>query len=166
MRERPATISFMMMVSLALFPAGLRGQYYFSTSSECSQPAKEQDALIREAERDHYTTGRVEFIGNENTSDTVLRHKTNIGLEEGELFTRRNLIRSLRNVSTLKVIYPVRVADVKLKLNPSEKTVDMSICFKERNKGSEQRANSYPPQTAKTHCLTFFTTELQYDSST
>jgi outer membrane protein assembly factor BamA len=143
MRERPATISFMMMVSLALFPAGasLRGQYYFSTSSECSQPAKEQDAIIREAERDHYTTGRVEFIGNENTSDMVLRRKTNIGLEEGELFTRRNLIRSLRNVSTLKVIYPVRVADVKLKLNPSEKTIDMSICFKERDKGIEQRAN-------------------------
>ena len=127
---------------LAILPVAVATQEQSSAtgSSQCSQPAEEQNALIREAERDHYTTRRVEFIGNNYTRDMVLRRRINIGLNEGDLFTRRNLIRSLRNVNTLKVIYPVKVADVELHLNHSEKTVDMIICFKEKVRWSSQRA--------------------------
>jgi len=103
-----------------------------ASSSECSQPTEERDDIIREAEKDQYTTRRVEFLGNRYTRDTTLRRRTNIGLQEGELFTRQNLVRSLRNVSKLKQIYPVQLKDVELRLNRDDKTVDMMICFKER----------------------------------
>ncbi|MGH9957595.1 MAG: POTRA domain-containing protein [Pyrinomonadaceae bacterium] len=107
----------------------------------CAQPISEQNAIIREAEREHYTTRRVEFIGNTWTRDIVLRRRIIIGLQEGELFTRRNLVRSLRNVSRLKIIYPVNQKDVEMQLNRSEKTVDMIICFKERERHSRKRAS-------------------------
>jgi outer membrane protein assembly factor BamA len=87
--------------------------------------------IIREAERNRYTTRRIEFIGNQYTRDSVLKRRINIGLQGGDLFTRRNLIRSLRNVSTLREIYPVKTTDVTFHLNPAEKTVDVIICVKE-----------------------------------
>lgn len=70
----------------------------------------------------------------------VLRRRIIIGLQEGELFTRRNLVRSLRNVSRLKIIYPVSQKDIEMQLNRSEKTVDMIICFKEREKNTAENA--------------------------
>ena len=105
-----------------------------TATHHCSQPAKEQAALIREAEAKQYSTRRVEFIGNNYTRDKVLRRELVKGLNEGDLFTRRGLLSSLRNVSRLKVIYPVRQRDVVLQLNRDEKLVDMLICFRERRR--------------------------------
>jgi outer membrane protein assembly factor BamA len=103
-----------------------------AADSECSQPAAERDALIREAETDQYTTRRLEFLGTRYTRDAVLRRKTIIGLQEGEVFTRYNLIRSLRNVSTVKTLYPVKLKDIEVQLDRANKTIDLLICFKER----------------------------------
>ena len=56
-----------------------------------------------------------------------------ITLQEGDVFTRQNLVRSLKNVSKLKrIIYPVKLSDVILSLDRPEKIVDLSICFRER----------------------------------
>ena len=101
---------------------------------KCSQRAFEQNALIGEAERDKYTTRRVEFIGNNYTRDGILRRRIIIGLQEGDLFTRRNLIRSLQNVSKLKVIYPARLRDVVIQLDRPGKMLDMIICFREKRR--------------------------------
>jgi outer membrane protein assembly factor BamA len=114
----------------------------FDGSPDCSQPATEQDAIIREAESDQYTTRRVEFIGNRHTRDTVLRKRIGIGLQEGELFTRRNLMRSLNNVNRLKQIYPVKIRHVELRLNRSDRTVDVTICFRER--GTRRQVTTSP----------------------
>jgi len=101
---------------------------------KCSQRGFEQNTLIREAERDRYTTRRVEFIGNNYTRDEILRRRIIIGLQEGDLFTRQNLIRSLRNVSKLKVIYPARLRDVVIQLDRPGKMVNMIICFREKRR--------------------------------
>ena len=121
------------MLVLLLMPAFVQAQSGAQVvASECSQPTKERDTIIREAENDRYTTRRVEFIGNRYIRDATLRSRTNIGLQEGDLFTRRNLARSLRNVSTVKGIYPVRMKDVELRLSRDDKTVDVVICFRPR----------------------------------
>jgi outer membrane protein assembly factor BamA len=100
---------------------------------ECTQPAGEQAAIIREAEANHYSIRRLEFLGNESISDWVLRKRMG-ALQEGEQFRRSNLIRSLKNVSRLKNLHPVRFSDVMLRLEESDKLVDMVICFKEKKK--------------------------------
>jgi hypothetical protein len=101
-------------------------------ASPCSQPAAEQSALIPKAQRNKYLIRRVEFIGNENTRDGVLRRR--ILLQEGNVFTRAILIRSLANVSRLQMIYPVRLKDVVVQLNDQEKTIDVLMCFQERRR--------------------------------
>jgi hypothetical protein len=97
----------------------------------CTQPVAEQAATIRDAETNHFTIRRLEFVGNEHTSDGVLRKRMS-ALKEGEKFRRSNLKRSLANVSRLKIIYPVHFRDVVLRLEKSEKVVDVVICFNER----------------------------------
>jgi len=101
---------------------------------KCSQRGSEQNTLIREAERDRYTTRRVEFIGNNYTRDGILRRRIIIGLQEGDWFTRHNLIRSLQNVSKLSVIYPARLRDVVIQLDRPGKMVNMIICFREKRR--------------------------------
>jgi outer membrane protein assembly factor BamA len=98
---------------------------------KCSQPVAEREALIRQAETNQYTVRRVEFVGNSYTLDAVLRRRIAALLEEGDVFTRRKLIMSLRNAGKLKTIYPVRLRDVVIRLDKSGKMVDMNICFKE-----------------------------------
>jgi outer membrane protein assembly factor BamA len=102
----------------------------------CSQPAAEQAAKIREAEAHDYTIRRLEFLGNERISDWVLRKRMR-ALQEGEKFRRNNIVRSLANVSRLKTIYPVRFSDVVVRLEESDKLVDMVICLTEKHRAKK-----------------------------
>lgn len=98
---------------------------------QCSQPTAERDALINEAEAGGYTVRRLMLLGNVYTGDEIL-HRSML-LREGDIFTRRKLVASLRSVSKLKTIYPVRLNDVALSLTGEpDKTVDLTICFKEK----------------------------------
>jgi outer membrane protein assembly factor BamA len=99
----------------------------------CSQPAREQAVIIKVAEANHYSIRRLEFLGNEHISDWTLRKRMR-ALQEGEKFRRSNLVRSLKNVSRLKTIHQVRSSDVMLRLDESDKLVDMVICFKEKKR--------------------------------
>ena len=99
----------------------------------CTQPAGEQAAIIREAEANDYFIRRLEFLGNENIQDGVLRKRMR-ALQEGEKFRRTNLVSSLKNVSRLKTLQEVRFSDVVLRLEKSDKLMDMIICFREKKK--------------------------------
>jgi outer membrane protein assembly factor BamA len=102
------------------------------TSVNCAQPAAEQEALIREAEKGRFILRRMELVGNVSTADEALHRRIVIRMAEGNLFSRRNLIASLKNVSRLKTIYPVTMKDVVARLDKTEKTLDLRICIKER----------------------------------
>lgn len=98
---------------------------------QCSQSRAEQDPLMLEAIANQYWVRRVEFVGNQQTRDKVLRRR--ILLREGDVFTRQNLVKTLESLSKLKkIIYPVKLSDVIIRLDRSEKIIDMTICFKER----------------------------------
>ncbi len=97
----------------------------------CTQSAAEQAAIIREAEASNYTISRIEFAGNKYISDGVLRKRMR-PLQEDEKFKRKNLVRGLAGVSRLKTIHPVRFSDVMLRLEETDKLVDLIICFSEK----------------------------------
>ncbi len=109
------------------------------TAFRCTQPVTERESLLREAIDNRYTVRRVEFVGNESTRDNVLRRR--VFLQEGDIFTRRNLLRSLANVSKLKIIYPVKISDVVVQLDRSDKLVDFIFCFRERHDRQSKRAS-------------------------
>jgi hypothetical protein len=97
----------------------------------CSQSAADRNKLMDEAQRNQFTVRRVEFLGITHTPDTMVRGRMTL-LNEGEVFTRQKLLRSLRRVSTLKRIHPVQLTNVEIRLERPDRIVDMSICFTER----------------------------------
>ena len=101
------------------------------TAFKCSQPAAEQNPLLREAIEQRYTVRRVEFIGNETIRDYVLRRQ--VFLQEGNFFRRRDLSRSLTALNRLKLIYPLTLEDVIVQLDKQDKVIDMTFCFRERH---------------------------------
>jgi Surface antigen variable number repeat len=116
---------------------------------KCSQPSTEQEPLIREAVKNRFWVRRVEFLGNEYTRDDVLRQR--IMLQEGDTFTRENLVKSLKSVNRLKgIIYPVKLSDVIIRLNRREKIIDMTICFKERRKKRRGAMHIAQPERERT----------------
>ena len=99
----------------------------------CSQPAAEQNKLIDETQRNEFTLRRVEFVGLTYTRDHVLRDRMTPIINEGDVFTRAKLVRSLRRMSALKrAIYPLRLTNVIVQLDRSEGLVDLTICFRQR----------------------------------
>ncbi len=99
---------------------------------DCYQPVAEQRLLMREAEKNRYTLRRVESSGNQHTSDPKLRRR--LTLNEGNFFTRASLVKSLKRLSALMMIKPVRLSDVKIRLDHGEKLVDAVICLEERRR--------------------------------
>jgi outer membrane protein assembly factor BamA len=102
--------------------------------SQCNQPVAEQRSLIAEAEKLQFTVRRVEFVGLTHTRDQLIRNRMTPFLNEGDLFSRTKLLKGLQNTSKSKAIYPVRMSDVVLYLDRTEKLVDMTICFRERKR--------------------------------
>src|SRR5262245_43339122 len=98
--------------------------------TDCRQSKTQQSSLLHKAQNRKYTLRRIELIGNKNISDAKLRNR--ILLREGEFFAQKKLMQSLTSLSKLKAIYPVSLSDVVVHLNDEEKTVDMTICVREK----------------------------------
>jgi len=82
-----------------------------------------------EAEKANYTVRRVEFNGNVHIRDKTLRRE--FLQQEGDVFSRKALDRSLRNFRRLGLVYPLTLNDVEVRLDREEKFVDFTIYFKE-----------------------------------
>src|SRR2546428_376574 len=111
-------------------PPRLSLQAQVGASNKCSQPTGQRNSLMREAEKHKYTVSRLEFIGNVQIRDNSLRRR--VLLNEGDLFTRRNVLRTIEHLNKLKEINPVRLSDFEIRLRKEEKTVAVLICFHER----------------------------------
>jgi outer membrane protein assembly factor BamA len=90
--------------------------------------------FMAEAEQNLYTIRRLEFLGNTWTRDITLRKQTH-ELQEGEIFRFTTLRHSLKNLSRLRSIYPVRIGDVDAYLNREESTIDLTIYVRPRSRG-------------------------------
>src|SRR5258707_13883663 len=103
-----------------------------ANNSQCSQPTDERNKLVDEAQRNEFTVRRVEFVGLTYTRDQVLRDRMTPIVNEGDVFTRDKLVRSLRHMSGLnRAIYPLRLTDVVIQLDRRDSHVDMTICFQQ-----------------------------------
>ena len=125
------------LISMGNSPEGFAmGKY------ACNQSPTERSALMNEAERNTFTVRRVEFIGLTYTHDQIVRDRMTPLVQEGDIFSREKLVKSLENMSRLRTINPLRLRDVVIQLNRSENTADMIICFKQkpRSKTSMSRA--------------------------
>ena len=110
-------------------------EYRKIKDSACKQSAAEQTSLMTIAEKQNFTLRRIEFLGLRYTPDQQVRDRMGPFVNEGDLFSRKKLIKGLQNMSKLtRAIYPVRMRDVVFSLNKPEQHIDMTICFKERTR--------------------------------
>src|SRR4030095_16625033 len=86
--------------------------------------------LLNDAESAKYTLRRVEFSGNQHLADGVLRKQ--LVHQEGDIFSRKLLDESLKNLSSIREVYPVTLADVVARLDREEKLIDLTISIRER----------------------------------
>jgi outer membrane protein assembly factor BamA len=101
------------------------------TREPCAQTSAEQTPWLREVIDRRYTLRRVEFIGNETISDNDLRRS--VVLREGDLFSQRNWAKTLVSLNKLKTLYPVTMRNVIVRLDRTEKLIDMTFCIRERH---------------------------------
>ena len=101
------------------------------TRETCGQTTAEQSPSLREAIDRRFTLRRVEFIGNETISDQELRRR--VVLREGDLFSQRNLARTLVSLNRLTKLYPLTMRNVIVRLDRTEKLVDLTFCIRERH---------------------------------
>lgn len=95
------------------------------------QTTAEHRPWLREVVNQRYTLRRVEFIGNETISDNDLRHS--VVLREGDLFSQRNFAKTLVSLNKLGTLYPLTMRNVIVRLDRTEKLVDMTFCVRERH---------------------------------
>jgi len=100
----------------------------------CDQSSGEQKSIITEAESQKFTVRRVEFLGLTYTRDQVVRDRMTPLVNEGDLFSQMNLVKSLQRMSKLRAIYPLKMKDVFLRVDRTNQEVDMTICFKQRQR--------------------------------
>ena len=101
------------------------------TRETCGQTTADQSPSLREALDRRFTLRRVEFIGNETISDQELRRR--VVLREGDLFSQRNLARTLASLNRLTKLYPLTMRNVIVRLDRTEKLVDLTFCIRERH---------------------------------
>ena len=97
-----------------------------------TQTDAERSELLNEAEKNKFVVRRVEFFGNSNTRHDVLARR--VVFQEGDLFTRALLERSLRNLSKLRIINPVRLKDVEVHLDREAKEMDFNVLIREKRR--------------------------------
>lgn len=118
---------FLLSVSI-LLPLSAAGKCV--ADRDYIQDSAERERLIEKAEKERRHVRRVEFAGNVNTPDWDIRKR--IFLNEGDLFTRDRLERSLEAVSNLNgLIGPVDLDSVKMWEDDDEPVIDISIHFLE-----------------------------------
>ena len=94
-------------------------------STNQTQKSSDQSRLAREAEKNRFTIRRVEFCCNLEVRDEVLRKR--ITLIEGEIFKKALLERSISRLNTLKLIKPVTLKNVVVRLDRENKHIDFTF---------------------------------------
>jgi hypothetical protein len=99
------------------------------SSSTKADEAAYYSQLMDEGEQSNYKIRRVEFSGNEHIRDKTLRR--GFLQQEGDVFSRKALDRSLRNFRSRGLVYPLTLNDVEVRLDREEKLIDFTIYFSE-----------------------------------
>ncbi|MGH9949621.1 MAG: hypothetical protein ACRD6X_20810 [Pyrinomonadaceae bacterium] len=102
--------------------------------SRWSKNGLERDERISLAEREKYNIRWIYISGNTYTRHREFRKKMVPEFNEGYIFVRSSLDKSVRKIAKMKVIYPITFDEVKVMLDEKEKFIDFTICVKQKQK--------------------------------
>ncbi|HQR45015.1 MAG TPA: outer membrane protein assembly factor BamA [Thermoanaerobaculia bacterium] len=117
-----------------------RGYIYAFMNPEFTEKGKNVvDVTIRLTEGDQYRLGRVEFSGNKTTRDKVLRRE--IPLNEGDIMDIEIFKKGIQKITQLG--YFKIEEDPDYKVNPDQKTVDITLKGTDVNRNEVQFGAGY-----------------------
>ena len=137
MRFYSSEKSSLIIKSFALFLAFVfLSQFTFGQSSNNDkiQQLPEVMLLIEKAEQNEYNVKFVEFCCPEKVQGRVLFGKISRFINEGDIFTRQNLYKSLTTLSKLKAIYPVSIKNLNVRLDEEQRIINITYNIRERKK--------------------------------
>ena len=105
-----------------------------SSDNDKTQQLPELMSLIEKAEQNQYNVKWVEFCCPAKVRGRVLFGKINKFINEGDIFTRQNLYKSLTTLSKLKEIYPVNIENVSVRLDEERRIINITYNVRERKK--------------------------------
>lgn len=124
-------VSILVMATDSVFARSVDNSYA-KESAPCFQDADEKQRFVSEAEKNEYNVRRVEISGNESTRHRVFVKK--LFINEGDIFTRRNLEKSIKGISKISVIKPISLEDVEIRIDRQDKIIDFVFCVVEKKK--------------------------------
>jgi outer membrane protein insertion porin family len=98
------------------------------------------DLVIRIKEGVVFAVRRLEFVGNQNTRDRIIRRQ--VRLEEGRPYRQRLVDESLIRINRLGLFEKLTMENVRLELDEREQFVDVLIRFNEKSRRSQTKAVS------------------------
>lgn len=124
---------------------GIKGAYgdrgYINASAELepeftdTTPEEGEVAFtLRVEEGKQYTLRRLEFIGNTNTRDRVMRRE--IAINEGDPYSKRYWDFSIQRLNQLGLFEEIKEKDAITRTNDRDQTVDIDLQVKERGRQS------------------------------
>ena len=123
----------LVLISLCCaFPALVSGQ----SKTSCDQERAVQEQLIREAQVRPYVVRRISIDGNIYIRDREFRNR--FVLNEGDIFTRAGLLKSLQNASRMHSIYPIGLRNVEVQLDRERYDVILLFCVRERSRQKQK----------------------------
>ena len=96
----------------------------------CSQAEKEKLQFIKEAEEKPFRVRRIEFLGNTYTRDRIFRER--MSLTEGDIFSRKHLLKSIKGINKTKTIYPILLEDLEIRLSREHREINLVFCVKQK----------------------------------
>ncbi len=114
--------------------------------------------LIRLEEGKQYTLRRLEFIGNSNTRDKVMRRE--VAINEGDPYSKRMWDISLLRLNQLGLFEEVKDKDANTRTNDREQYVDIDLQVKERGRQSINLSGGVSGQMGSFFGLSYSTNNL------
>jgi hypothetical protein len=101
----------------------------------CEQDNDERNRLIKEAESNQYNIRRIYISGNSSIRHREFVKRMADYFNEGDIFTKKALEKTVKNFSEMKSIYPINLENVEIRLNEQFKEIDFVFCVRQRFKG-------------------------------
>ena len=124
-------------ICLAILAVGASGQEASGNNekdSSWSKTSQERDSRLEIASREQYVVAHVYVAGNVHVKDRDVRKRLLSGFTAGDIFVREAFDNSLKEISRIKAIYPVRIDDIDVRLDEKEKHLEVTINIRERRK--------------------------------
>ena len=112
MRRLLSVIMFLFVVSLS----------NLSSASSLQTISPDKPAECRA-----YSVRRIEFIGNENTRDRIVRRR--VAFSEGKTLSERDIERTIKNLNGLKLLEKLRREDIEIKYAVEEPATPHGHCL-------------------------------------